>query len=29
VPVIFLDHLTETQAKAYQLADNKLTDRST
>jgi DNA modification methylase len=27
-PVIFLDHLTETQAKAYQLADNKLTDRS-
>jgi DNA modification methylase len=29
VPVIFLDHLTETQAKAYQLADNALTDRST
>jgi DNA modification methylase len=29
VPVIFLDHLTETQAKAYMLADNKLTDRST
>jgi DNA modification methylase len=28
VPVIFLDHLTETQAKAYRLADNKLTDRS-
>jgi DNA modification methylase len=28
VPVIFLDHLTETQAKAYMLADNKLTDRS-
>jgi hypothetical protein len=28
-PVIFLDHLTETQAKAYMLADNKLTDRST
>ena len=29
IPVVFLDHLTETQAKAYQLADNKLTDRST
>jgi len=29
VPAIFLDHLTETQAKAYMLADNKLTDRST
>jgi len=29
VPVIFLDHLTETQAKAYRMADNKLTDRST
>jgi DNA modification methylase len=29
VPVIFLDDLTETQAKAYMLADNKLTDRST
>jgi DNA modification methylase len=28
VPVIFLDHLTEVQAKAYMLADNKLTDRS-
>jgi ParB-like nuclease domain/DNA methylase len=28
VPVVFLDHLTETQAKAYQMADNKLTDRS-
>jgi ParB-like chromosome segregation protein Spo0J len=28
VPVLFLDHLTETQAKAYMLADNKLTDRS-
>src|ERR1700729_3732445 len=26
VPVVFLDHLTEIQAKAYQLADNKLTD---
>src|ERR1700722_13385678 len=29
VPVIFLDHLSETQAQAYMLADNKLTDRST
>jgi DNA modification methylase len=29
VPVVFLDHLTEAQAKAYMLADNKLTDRST
>jgi DNA modification methylase len=29
VPVIFLDHLSEAQAKAYMLADNKLTDRST
>jgi DNA modification methylase len=29
VPVLFLDHLTETQAKGYMLADNKLTDRST
>ncbi|WP_426610576.1 site-specific DNA-methyltransferase [Bradyrhizobium sp. McL0616] len=28
VPVILLDHLTDTQAKAYMLADNKLTDRS-
>jgi DNA modification methylase len=28
VPAIFLDHLTETQARAYMLADNKLTDRS-
>jgi DNA modification methylase len=28
VPVVFLDHLTETEAKAYRLADNKLTDRS-
>jgi DNA modification methylase len=27
-PVIFLDHLTEAQARAYRLADNKLTDRS-
>jgi DNA modification methylase len=29
LPVIFLDHLTEAQALAYRLADNKLTDRST
>lgn len=29
VPVIFLDDLTDGQAKAYMLADNKLTDRST
>src|SRR4030088_527553 len=29
VPVILLNHLTPTQAKAYVLADNKLTDRST
>src|SRR6266403_3104116 len=29
VPFIFLDHLSETQARAYMLADNKLTDRST
>jgi DNA modification methylase len=29
VPVIFLDHLTEVQALAYMLADNKLNDRST
>jgi ParB-like nuclease domain len=28
VPVIRLDHLSEQQAKAYMLADNKLTDRS-
>lgn len=28
VPVISLDDLTDAQAKAYQLADNKLTDRS-
>ena len=28
VPVIRLDHLTGGQAKAYMLADNKLTDRS-
>jgi DNA modification methylase len=28
VPTILLEHLTETQAKAYALADNKLTDRS-
>jgi hypothetical protein len=29
VPVVFLDHLTDLQADAYMLADNKLTDRST
>ena len=29
IPVICLDHLTETEARAYMLADNKLTDRST
>src|ERR1700732_1564477 len=29
VPVILLDNLTPTQAKAYMLADNKLADRST
>jgi ParB/RepB/Spo0J family partition protein len=28
VPVICLEHLTKTQARAYMLADNKLTDRS-
>ena len=28
VPVIVLDDLTQTQAKAYMLADNKLSDRS-
>jgi DNA modification methylase len=28
VPVICLDHLTETQARAYMLADNKLSDLS-
>jgi len=28
VPVVFLEHLTEDQARAYMLADNKLTDRS-
>jgi DNA modification methylase len=28
VPVVWLEHLTEAQAKAYLLADNKLTDRS-
>src|SRR6202049_2694561 len=27
VPAILLDHLTPSQAKAYMLADNKLTDR--
>ena len=29
VPAILLDHLTPSQAKAYMLADNQLTDRST
>jgi DNA modification methylase len=29
IPIVSLDHLTPTQAKAYMLADNKLTDRST
>src|ERR1700733_7182780 len=28
VPVIFLDHLTETEAKAYRLADNRWGERS-
>ena len=28
IPVILLEHLTAIQAKAYMLADNKLTDRS-
>jgi DNA modification methylase len=28
VPVVFLHHLTDVQAQAYMLADNKLTDRS-
>jgi DNA modification methylase len=28
VPVVYLDHLSPTQARAYMLADNKLTDRS-
>jgi DNA modification methylase len=28
VPVVWLEHLSEAQAKAYLLADNKLTDRS-
>ena len=28
VPTIRLEHLSEQQAKAYMLADNKLTDRS-
>src|SRR6202011_1522050 len=27
VPVVWLEHLTETQARAYMLADNKFTDR--
>jgi DNA modification methylase len=29
VPVVYLKHLSDIQAKAYMLADNKLTDRST
>jgi DNA modification methylase len=29
VPVILLEHLSEAQARAYMLSDNKLTDRST
>jgi DNA modification methylase len=29
VPVVRLEHLSEQQAQAYMLADNKLTDRST
>jgi ParB-like chromosome segregation protein Spo0J len=29
VPIVSLSHLTETQARAYLLADNRLTDRST
>ena len=29
IPVVFLGHLTEVEATAYMLADNKLTDRST
>jgi DNA modification methylase len=29
VPIVSLSHLTETQARAFMLADNKLTDRST
>ena len=28
VPVIFLEHLSPTQVRAYMVADNKLTDRS-
>ena len=28
VPVVWLEHLSETQARAYMLADNKFTDRS-
>ena len=28
VSVVFLHHLTDAEAKAYMLADNKLTDRS-
>nr|QIG99727.1 ParB N-terminal domain-containing protein [Bradyrhizobium sp. 6(2017)] len=29
VPIIFLHHLSDAEARAYMLADNKLTDRST
>src|SRR5260370_7125030 len=29
IPILSLDHLTETQARAYLLPDNKLSDRST
>ena len=28
IPVVFLHHLTDAEAKAYMIADNKLTDRS-
>ena len=28
IPVVFLHHLSDAEAKAYMLADNKLTDRS-
>lgn len=28
VPVVYLDHLSDVQARSYMLADNKLTDRS-
>src|SRR5258708_2954766 len=29
VPTVQLDHLTEAQARAYRIADNRLTDTST